>query len=93
MFDQEAKVHSVERPPALRPGALSLTRTRELLEQHVALRQQHGDSRIALVNGLDLFGAEDAEDLPDGLHPNTAGYERIAARLLPLAFGEHGALG
>ena len=88
----DGKVHATERPAPLQAGALSLARVRELLEQHIGIRRQLGDSNIHLINGLDLFGPDDANDLPDGLHPNTAGYARIAARLSPLAFGEHGAL-
>jgi lysophospholipase L1-like esterase len=32
------------------------------------------------VDGLELFGAADAGDLPDDLHPNPAGYRRMGER-------------
>jgi lysophospholipase L1-like esterase len=40
-----------------------------------------------LVSGLDLFGADDVADLPDGIHPNPDGQVRIADRFERLAFG------
>ncbi|MYB39286.1 MAG: GDSL family lipase, partial [Gammaproteobacteria bacterium] len=35
------------------------------------------------VDGLTLFGAADAGDLPDDLHPNPAGYIRMGGRFAP----------
>ena len=37
-------------------------------------------------HGPELFGPDDVEDLPDGLHPNHAGYQRIGERFHALAF-------
>ena len=47
---------------------------------------------IDIIDGLALFGRHDLNDLPDGLHPNTAGYRRIAERFLHLALWEVGSL-
>lgn len=80
-------VHTVDRPTELTLGALTLTRIRELLTHHVELRRENGDDRLQLIDGTALFGPEDIADLPDGLHPNAAGYARIAERFLPLSFG------
>ena len=44
------------------------------------------------VSGLDLFGPADAGDLPDDLHPNETGNERIAERFATIAFGAGGPL-
>jgi lysophospholipase L1-like esterase len=41
---------------------------------------------------LALFGPDDVGDLPDGLHPNPAGYQRIGDRFFDLAFGPGGPL-
>ncbi|OIJ64314.1 SGNH/GDSL hydrolase family protein [Streptomyces mangrovisoli] len=92
LVDPTGRACAVNRPPELGAGALSVRRIRELLAQHVELRRKHGDDRLHLVHGTELFGYGDVGDLPDGLHPNAAGYARIADRFLPLAFDEGGAL-
>lgn len=66
-----------ERPAEFAAGALTLQRTRELLEQVVAKRS---DKNLHFMDGLTLFGASDEGDLPDKLHPNSAGYRLMADR-------------
>ncbi|MEV6759293.1 SGNH/GDSL hydrolase family protein [Streptomyces sp. NPDC051105] len=88
----DGKVRTLDRPAELTVGALTLTRVRELLAEHVERRRKAGDHRLHLIDGTTLFGPEDTADLPDGLHPNAAGYARMAERLLPRAFGEAGLL-
>ena len=66
-----------------RVGCLSLTRIREIVAEAVAARRAAGDVNLHYVDGLDLFGAADADDLPDDLHPNPAGYERMGERFAP----------
>jgi lysophospholipase L1-like esterase len=61
-------------------GGPSLKRMRELLQTVVAARQKSGDDRIRYLSGLELFGPADRADLPDELHPNTAGYQRMGER-------------
>ncbi|MBL8776035.1 MAG: lipase [Acidimicrobiales bacterium] len=77
----------VPRPPELADGALHLVRVRELMAAAVAARRDAGDEHLHLLDGPALFGPADAGDLPDGLHPNEAGYARMADRFLELAFG------
>ena len=77
----------VPRPPGLADGALHLVRIRELMDAAVSARRAAGDEHLHLVDGQALFGPADAGDLPDGLHPNEAGYARMADRFLELAFG------
>lgn len=72
-----ANLFGKERPEEFAAGALTLQRTRELLEEVVAKR---ADKNIHFMDGLTLFGASDEGDLPDKLHPNSAGYRLMADR-------------
>jgi lysophospholipase L1-like esterase len=71
-------------------GGPSLSRMRALLAEVTEARVRAGDSNIGYLSGLELFGAADAGDLPDDLHPNTAGYRRMGERFFQrmLAPGE-----
>lgn len=80
------------RPADLAYGALSLKRIREMLEWIVAARRSEGDTNLHYLNGLELFGADDVHDLPDGLHPNAAGLVRIGERFAAKALGTEGPL-
>ena len=42
------------------------------------------------MDGRELFGPDDLADLPDGLHPNAAGYRTMGERFARLAFGTGG---
>ena len=75
-----------ERPDGLALGALTLRRIRELEAEIVAARRAASDANLHLLQGPDLFGPDDVGDLPDGLHPNPAGYQRIGERFHALAF-------
>ena len=70
-----------------RVGCLSLTRIREILAEAVAARRAGGDAHLHYLDGLSLFGEADAGDLPDDLHPNPAGYERMGERFAPTLAG------
>ena len=83
----------VERPEELTVGALSLGRIRELLEIVVAQRCGVGDANLHYLHGHELFGAADVDDLPDGLHPNSAGYRRMGERFAAHAFAAGGPFG
>lgn len=86
--DESGQCSVVERPPALAVGALTLRRIRELEAEIVTARRAAGDERLHLMHGPDLFGPDDVADLPDGLHPNAAGYRRMGERFHRLAFEE-----
>lgn len=79
----------VPRPPELALGALTLGRIRELEREVVGLRQAT-DPNLHLLEGPALFGPDDVADLPDGLHPNAAGYRRMGERFFDLAFADGG---
>ncbi|NBU27576.1 MAG: lipase [Caulobacteraceae bacterium] len=74
------QIRTVERPTELAEGALTLGRTRALLSQIVARRQAAGDANLFYQDGRDLFDTADLADLPDGLHPNAAGLDRMGRR-------------
>ena len=80
----------VERSDELMVGALSLVRIRELLELVVAQRQMNGDANLHYLHGHELFGPDDVDDLPDGLHPNSAGYRWMGERFAAYAFAPDG---
>jgi lysophospholipase L1-like esterase len=59
---------------------LTLVQMRDLLEQAVNMRKAAGDDQLFYISGLDLLGENDAGDLADGLHPNSAGYRKMGSR-------------
>ena len=78
------KFGTVEGFEELRVGCLSLVRIRELMADVVERRRADGDPALHYVDGLTLFGPDDAADLPDDLHPNAAGYQRMGERFAPV---------
>ncbi|MYD79028.1 MAG: lipase [Gammaproteobacteria bacterium] len=78
--NSQGRFETIEGFEALRQGCLTLQRIRTLMEEIVAARIKKGDSNLHYVNGLELFGSADSDDLPDDLHPNPAGYIRIGER-------------
>lgn len=75
---------------AIRNGCLTLTRVREILSAAVDARRAAGDLQLHYLDGLQLFGADDAHDLPDDLHPNPAGYARMGERFARAVFAQEG---
>ena len=81
--DGKGKFVTIDGFESLRTGCLTLIRIREIIADVVDKRRLAGDSALHYVDGLDLFGADDAHDLPDDLHPNSAGYRRMGERFAP----------
>lgn len=71
----------------IRLTSLTLERMRPLIASIVEARRGLGDENLHYLDGLQLFGEDDAADLPDDLHPNAAGYQRMGTRFATLAFG------
>jgi lysophospholipase L1-like esterase len=88
----EGRFVTVDGLEELRLTCLTLTKIRESIRSIVELRRGLGDPHLHYLNGLELFGSEDAGDLPDDLHPNPAGYARMGQRFAELAFGAVGPL-
>ena len=76
-----SELYGKERPTELATGALTLTRTRKILEEIVAKR---ADVNLHYMNGLTLFSHSDEDNLPDKLHPNSAGYRLMGERFADL---------
>jgi len=78
--DAQGKFVTLTGHEEMQDGCLTLTRVREIIEGVVAARRREGDANLRYLNGLELFGAADAADLPDDLHPNPPGYRRMGER-------------
>ena len=76
-----SELYGKERPAELATGALTLTRVRKILEDVISKRS---DSNLYYMNGLTLFNESDEGDLPDKLHPNSAGYLLMGERFANL---------
>jgi hypothetical protein len=63
-------------------GDLTLSAMRDILADVVATRN---DLNLAYLDGRELFGEDDLDHLPDGLHPDAEGYARMGARFAALA--------
>jgi len=81
--DRHGKFKTLSGQEKWRDGCLTLTRTRTLISDLVKQRRKAGDSQLSYLDGLSLFGADDADDLPDDLHPNAEGYVRMGERFAP----------
>ena len=81
--DASGKFVTWEGYDAIRNGCMSLRRVREIIADVIETRRRSGDQHLHYLDGLTLFGAEDAADLPDDLHPNARGYIRIGERFAP----------
>jgi len=81
--ETETQPHDVQR------GRLSLSLTRELLEQIVEWRSRT-DPNLHYLDGRELYGEAESESMPmrDGLHPDSAAQRHIGLRFAELVLGE-----
>ncbi|MFE6174617.1 lipase [Streptomyces sp. NPDC056464] len=70
-------------------GALSLAVVRAELERIVTARQPR-DPHLHYMDGRELLGPEETDDLSDGLHPTAAAYRRMGKRFATQAFANDG---
>ena len=77
-------------PAGVAAGQLTLRVIREALASLVERRA--GDPNLFYLDGLNLYGAADAEEhpLPDALHPDSATHELIGERFAKYAFAGEG---
>lgn len=73
-------------------GRLTLTVIRAALAD---IAEKRNDPALHYLDGLALYGAQDAVDLPlpDGLHPDTSSHELIGQRFATHTFSSKGPLG
>jgi len=81
--DRDGRFVTIPGSREIRAGCMSLNTVRRIIERVVAARREAGDRNLHYLSGLELFGAGDAGDLPDDLHPNPAGYVRMGERFAP----------
>ena len=62
-------------------GELTLKRIRSALTEIVRVRSVT-DSNLYYMDGLELFNQDEAKTMPDGIHPDAAGYKTIAENFL-----------
>jgi lysophospholipase L1-like esterase len=66
-------------------GPLTIAGSRDILAEVVAARAD--DPNLHYLDGLSLLGADEADLLPDDLHPDTEGYRRMGERFAEFAAG------
>ncbi|WP_442811325.1 hypothetical protein [Streptomyces sp. NBC_00481] len=69
--------------------ALSLAVVRAELTRIAAARQA-SDPHLHYLDGRELLGPNEAEDLADGLHPTAAAYRHMGMRFAAHAFATDG---
>jgi hypothetical protein len=78
-------------PSEVPAGRLTLQVVREVLAEVVAARAA-ADAALFLLDGLTLYGADDADrlPLPDGLHPDPETHRLVGERFAAAVFGPGG---
>jgi hypothetical protein len=77
---EDGKYFTLNRSASDSFGSLSLMQMRAIIQGVVEKRIAAGDSNLSYHDGLQIFGVADAVDMPDDLHPNSAGYLRMGQR-------------
>jgi hypothetical protein len=66
------------------PTGLTLRELRNEIATTVSVLRGDGHENLHLIDGMTLFGIDDAELLADGLHPSAQGIALISRRLIPV---------
>lgn len=92
MADGTLRFRATGDPDDVTSGKLTLSVVRRELARVAAVR---GDPNLHLLDGRELYGEADAEELPlpDRLHPDAATHERMGERFAACAFGPGGPFG
>lgn len=73
-------ISSPPRETAPNKVGLTLQRVRSLVQEGVDAVREYGDENIQYQDGLELFGPDLANHMPDLLHPDADGYKVLAER-------------
>lgn len=73
-------IYSPPRETVKGGSGLSLEDMRDILEGIVKVCKKYGDNNIYYTCGLDVFGEDDIEFLPDELHPDGEGGQDVMAK-------------
>ena len=76
--------HDAPASPRAQPNAVGFTLPAMRAETAAAVERlrAHGDRRVHYVDGLRLYGPEQAHLSPDGVHPDAAGQDALARGFL-----------
>ncbi len=88
--DESVKFTSLPGHEEVRAGSLTLVQMRCMIRDIIEGRRQRDDANLHYLDGLELFGPDDVDDLPDALHPSAAGYVRMGERFYKKVFTEDG---
>ncbi|MEV6756863.1 lipase [Streptomyces sp. NPDC051214] len=91
-MDPDGKITATADPAEVAAGALSLAVVRAELERIVTLRRKR-DPHLHYLDGRDLLGPDETDDLADGLHPTAPAYRRMGKRFAAHAFTSEGPFG
>ncbi|MFE7273428.1 GDSL-type esterase/lipase family protein [Streptomyces sp. NPDC057623] len=87
--DPDGRITALGDPADVDRGALTLTVVRAELARITAARQAH-DPHLHYLDGRELLGPEETDDLADGLHPTATAYRRMGKRFAAHAFADDG---
>jgi len=71
-------IYSPDREADPSPTGMTLQKQRQQIADAVEQLQQRGDAALHYVDGLDLFGADYLDYMPDRLHPDAEGIRLLA---------------
>ena len=86
-------IYGWERETKRNAAKLTLSDTREIVEEAVEALRATGDANIYYINGLDLLGESEKELIEDHIHPSAEGYmvlgkkfaAQVISHILPVA--------
>lgn len=85
----DGRITALGDPAQVAAGALTLAVVRAELERIVATRRTR-DPHLHHLDGRELLGPDEADDLADGLHPTATAYRRMGKRFATRAFASDG---